>query len=55
MPSTGAFSATFFSSLNVLAFLAIKVELWEIKTRSIYGSFKSKDNSSAILDVITQL
>ena len=55
MPSTGALAATFFSSSKVLAFLATKVEFSEIKTKSIYGSFKSKDNSSAILDVITQL
>jgi len=35
IPSTGAFSATFFSSLKVLAFFAIKVEFSDIKIRSI--------------------
>jgi len=35
IPSTGAFSATFFSSSKVFAFLATNVELFEIKTRSI--------------------
>ena len=33
--STGAFSATLFSSSKVFAFLATNVELFEIKTRSI--------------------
>jgi len=35
IPSTGAFSATLFSSSKVFAFLATNVELFEIKTRSI--------------------
>ena len=55
IPSTGAFSATFFSSLKVLAFFATKVEFCEIRTSSIYGSFKSNEISSAILNVITLL
>ena len=55
IPSTGAFSATFFSSSKVFAFFAINVEFFEINTRSIYGSLGSRDSSSAILLVITEL
>ena len=55
IPSTGAFSATLFSSSKVFAFLATNVELFEIKTRSIKGSLGSSDNSSAIRCVITEL
>ena len=50
----------------LFAFLSTKLEeinkqpvkkhiVGQIKNNSIYGSFKSKDNSSAILVVITQL
>ena len=55
IPSTGTFSATFFSASNVFAFFAIKVEFWDIRTKSIYGSSKLRDSSSAILLVITEL
>jgi len=34
IPSTGTFSATFFSSVKVLAFFAINTEFCEIKTIS---------------------
>ena len=55
IPSTGAFSATLFSSSKVFAFLAINVEFFDIKTRSIKGSLGSIESSSAILCVITEL
>ena len=55
IPSTGAFWATFFSSSNVFAFFATKVDLLETKDNSTYGSFSSSNNSSTILLVITEL
>ena len=53
--SIGALSATFISSLKILAFFATNVELSKISNISIYGSFRFKSISFDILSVITEL
>ena len=55
MLSTGALSATFFSSSNVFAFFAIKEALSLISSIKIYGSFISISSSLEILIETTEL
>ena len=55
MPSTGAFSATFFSSSKVFDFFAINDVSLLISCISIYGSLIEISKSCEIRSVITEL
>ena len=55
MPSTGAFSATFFSSSKVFVFFAINEDSLLTSWTSIYGSLIEISKSCEIRSVITEL